>query len=294
MHKIKKIFLMLVLIFIISELILQGTMFIYKIYYISKKPTKGFDNDTFRILCVGESTTYGWPIHGNGYPEQLEQLLNQNIHGRKFKVYNLGVNAITSREIARHFYKNIIDYKPHLTIILLGNNVNEPKRFYLSKDGRIINNILASVINRFYRLKTIKLFIFSCEILKGAINKTLQIERIYTDIYINYRIDTSWEWEEHRANLEYMISIALKNKCKVLICNYFFNSPANTFLRDFAAANNIAFCDNEKIFKEYVGISSDLISEDGWHPNLKGYSVMAKNLYDTIIKYNLHLRVNSN
>jgi lysophospholipase L1-like esterase len=120
-HKIKRVFLRLILIFIISELILQGAVFLYKIYYLSlKRPARYFDSNTFRILCVGESTTFGYPVHGNGYPEQLERLLNQNLRSLRFKVYNLGVCAITSREVAWHFYKNIMDYQPHLVIMLLG------------------------------------------------------------------------------------------------------------------------------------------------------------------------------
>jgi hypothetical protein len=133
------------------------------------------------------------------------------------------------------------------------------------------------------------LFIFLYEISDGALNKTLQINRIYSDIYLTnhapeYSLSPSPE--EQRSNLEYMINIASGNKCKVLICNYF-DSGANDFLRKFSAVNNIPFCDNEKIFKEYRGAASDLISADGWHPNAKGYSMMAQNLYDSLIRHNL-------
>lgn len=271
--KVKKIFGRLILICIISELILRATISLYFIYYtLIARPPCDFDKSTFRVICVGESTTFGHPIHGNGYPEQLEKLLNQNFQHKKFKVYNLGVCAITSKEAARHFYRNIINYKPHLAIILVGNNDNTPVRVY-------------SLINK---LKTIKLLTFAYEILNGLINKTLEIQRVYSDIYVTYCIPDYIHWREqdHRPHLEYIIDIATKNGCRVLICNYF-NSIANTFLRDFSTVNNIPFCDNEKAFKEYRDPPLDLISEDGWHPSYKGYSIIAQNLYDTILKNNL-------
>jgi lysophospholipase L1-like esterase len=284
-HKIKKVFLRLILIFIISELILQGTVFLYKIYYLSlRKPAGYFDDNAFRIICVGESTTYGWPVHGNGYPEQLERLLNQHMPSRQFEVYNLGVCAITSREVAWHFNKNIMDYQPHLVIILLGNNVNNSLKLHYPS-----NNVLIWAVNQFYRLKTVKLFVFLCEISEGALNKTLQVYRIYSDIYLtnhNPASSLSLAREEQRSNLEYIINIALSNKCKVLISNYF-DSGANDFLRTFSAVHNIPFCDNERIFKEYRGAASDLISADGWHPNSKGYLFMAQNLYVGLIRHNL-------
>lgn len=92
-------------ILVITELILRGTIFLYYLYCVSVvKPAKDLDKDAFRIICVGESTTFGWPVHGNGYPEQLEQLLNKNSSHKRFQVFNLGVCAVTSQEIARHFY----------------------------------------------------------------------------------------------------------------------------------------------------------------------------------------------
>lgn len=102
---------------------LRATASLYCLWYATiARPQINFNYKTFNIICVGESTTFGHPVHGNGYPEQLEKILNNNFHDRQFKVFNFGVCAITSSEIARHFYKNIIDYRPKLAIILTGNN----------------------------------------------------------------------------------------------------------------------------------------------------------------------------
>lgn len=279
LNQIKKI----IFVFLIIELILRGAIALYTLYYlVIAKPPADFEKSAFRILCVGESTALGHPVNGNGYPEQLERLLNQKASGRKYKVYNLGVCAITSKEIARHFYKNVINYKPHLAIILAGHNDNTPLRACASK------GLTCLLVNSLSNLKIIKLFNFSYEIVNGLINRKLEIHRTYSDIYLSYNVPNyiDWEGSDHRKNLEYMINVALKNKCKILLCNYF-QSGANSFLRKLAVEKNIPFCDNEKVFEEYRGLSSDLISEDGWHPNAKGYAIMAKNLYEIIVKNRL-------
>lgn len=267
---------------------LRCAAFLYVAYYIEfKKPNRRLGAGTYRILCIGESTTKG-PKDGNGYPEQLERMLNTNFPDKRFRVFNLGVPAVTSTEIARHFKKNIIDYKPDLVILLVGNNDNKPRMFYVLDNGRALNKILNYAVNEMNELKIVKLSKFSYEILVGALNNTLDLQRMYSDIYINFKMPnhSCWLKQEHRKNLEYMTGVAIENKCKVLICNYFY-SPANIFLREFSRDNNIPFCDNQKIFKGYKNARFKLISEDGWHPNVKGYSIIAKNLLDAIVENNL-------
>lgn len=287
--KVRRIFLDVFLILIISEMILRCVAFFYLMYYTSRRiPSVKPDEKSFRIICVGESTTAGYPVTGKGYPEQLEQLLNRNSYGEKFRVFNLGVCAITSREIARHFYKNIIDYQPQLVIILAGTNNNKPRLFTISKNEKAFDSIFFYFVDKSNELKTFKLLKLSYEVLSGLVEKTFYIQRIHEDFYITYRIRNYpfFDEQEVRKDLEYMTDVALKNGCKVLICNYFHRSQVNIFLKEFARDRNIPFCDNEKIFKEYPDPYS-LTSQDSFHPNFKGYSFMAQNLYNTIIQYGL-------
>lgn len=192
---------------------------------------------------------------------------------------NLGVCAITSEEVARHFHRNMATYKPNLAIILVGNNNNYP---------RLVPELeKTSFFQMLKRLKICRVILFSYQFLNGLFNKTLTIHRIYSDIYISYEGIKNLPLTskgELANNLNYMLTIAAKNRCKVIICNYF-HSSSNGYLRDFAVKENIPFCDNEKLYSS--GGHSDWISEDGWHPSFKGYSAIAQNLYDTIEKYNL-------
>jgi lysophospholipase L1-like esterase len=52
---------------------------------------------TFRILCIGESTTAGFPFVSQvPFPVQLRELLAHAYPGRRFEVLNAGISAISS------------------------------------------------------------------------------------------------------------------------------------------------------------------------------------------------------
>ena len=62
---------------ILSELLLRISGFIYQGILFSKDAKNGETEETYTILCLGDSFTFGYGApHGKSYPEQLEQLLN--------------------------------------------------------------------------------------------------------------------------------------------------------------------------------------------------------------------------
>ncbi len=76
---------------------------------------------TFRIVLLGESATYGDPDPTFGFGRYLEVMLRERYPGVKFEIINAGITAINShvilsatRDLARH--------QPDLFIIYAGNN----------------------------------------------------------------------------------------------------------------------------------------------------------------------------
>ena len=56
----------------------------------------------FRILCLGDSHTYGWGVkRREAWPAQLEALLDPPGAPARFEVLNLGVRAATRRSCSR-------------------------------------------------------------------------------------------------------------------------------------------------------------------------------------------------
>jgi tetratricopeptide (TPR) repeat protein len=74
---------------------------------------------TYRIMCLGESTTAGGT---DSYPSQLEEILNQRNTGIKFSVINKGVSGTTSFCILSNLEDNLSKYKPDMIITMMGIN----------------------------------------------------------------------------------------------------------------------------------------------------------------------------
>lgn len=89
-------------------------------------------DDAFRIMCFGDSYTYGkgsWPV-------LLEEILNQRQNGKKIKVYNFSYPDYNSTMIVRKLKKTIVAVKPAVVIIMTGrlDNWNTNTREPLSEE----------------------------------------------------------------------------------------------------------------------------------------------------------------
>ncbi len=78
------------------------------------------DTDTYKILCVGESTT---AMGGkNAYPQQLERILNNRISHNKISVINKGIPGHTTTSILDEIKENIKNNNPDMVIAMMGIN----------------------------------------------------------------------------------------------------------------------------------------------------------------------------
>lgn len=87
-------------------------------------PFKKPDN-TFRVLFLGESTTYGMyiPKADETHPAFVEKLFAQNPVGKqRVEVINAGVPSATSAEMILHYHFKYSFFKPDLVVIDLGGN----------------------------------------------------------------------------------------------------------------------------------------------------------------------------
>lgn len=77
---------------------------------------------TYRIFCLGESTTEGFPYGLNvSFPDFLYTRLNTLFPGKNIEVINLGISAISSYAVW-DFTRELLDYAPDLLLIYLGHN----------------------------------------------------------------------------------------------------------------------------------------------------------------------------
>ncbi|MEN8161441.1 MAG: GDSL-type esterase/lipase family protein, partial [Myxococcota bacterium] len=79
-------------------------------------------SETYTILCLGDSHTYGAPLpRDESYPSQLQARLDAAFPG-DYRVINLGAPGANSAMVARHFAENVRRHRPDLVILWVGVN----------------------------------------------------------------------------------------------------------------------------------------------------------------------------
>lgn len=100
------------------------------------------EKSAFRILCLGESTTFGF---ADSYPSQLQEILNQRNLGIKFSVINKGLPATTTSAIRAQLPENLKQYQPDMVITMIGiNDSGSPLCYrgdYCRKIGFFLKNL---------------------------------------------------------------------------------------------------------------------------------------------------------
>jgi len=82
-------------------------------------------SSVFRIVCLGDSWTFGWNVgQDDAYPQVLKALLGQEFPEANFEVFNLGVGGYTSLNELNLLETRVLDFKPDVAVI--GVAMNEP------------------------------------------------------------------------------------------------------------------------------------------------------------------------
>jgi lysophospholipase L1-like esterase len=86
---------------------------------------------TYRVLCVGGSTTFGAGILGdeNTWPERLEARLSPALPDRRIEVWNAGVPGYTTAENVIYLSLRLVDFRPDLVVLYEGYNDFKPNRY---------------------------------------------------------------------------------------------------------------------------------------------------------------------
>ncbi len=107
----------------ILEIGLQAVALVVPAYLTRAGGPAPYGDGRFRILCIGDSNTYGAGVaRSDAYPAQLEQLLNGSSDEPRFAVVNLGVPGSNSAQVLHRLPDYIDLYEPDLMIVLIGVN----------------------------------------------------------------------------------------------------------------------------------------------------------------------------
>jgi len=82
-------------------------------------------SSVFRIICLGDSWTFGWNVgQHQAYPQALKALLGREFSEGNFEVFNFGVGGYTSLNGLRLLKTIALDLNPD--VIVIGFAMNEP------------------------------------------------------------------------------------------------------------------------------------------------------------------------
>ncbi|HTY38477.1 MAG TPA: tetratricopeptide repeat protein [Bacteroidota bacterium] len=83
---------------------------------------KAKGENTFRIFCLGESSTLGYPYMFNGsFPSLLRDRLQATWPQKNVEVINLGITAVSSYTVA-DFVHELVNYQPDALLVYCGHN----------------------------------------------------------------------------------------------------------------------------------------------------------------------------
>jgi lysophospholipase L1-like esterase len=83
----------------------------------------GEGGEPIRILCVGDSHTYGQGVERHEtYPAQLEVELQKRYPEIEFQVLNLGIRGVNAAYVAKRLEAQILRLEPALVIVWVGTN----------------------------------------------------------------------------------------------------------------------------------------------------------------------------
>jgi tetratricopeptide (TPR) repeat protein len=133
--------------------------------YTEQTFEKAKSDKTYRIFCLGESTTYGFPYPPNiNFPVFLKQRLQTIFPDRNFEVINVGVTAISSYAVA-DFVKELVNYQPDLFLLYMGHNEFYGALGSASTEGLGRNRVL---IKLNLSLQRFKLYVLARDLVVGA------------------------------------------------------------------------------------------------------------------------------
>lgn len=93
------------------------------------------ESGTYRIVFIGDSTTFGWGVNQDErFSELLQKRLNVEAKCNRYEIINLGIPGYTSLHALHSFTRFAIPYSPDLVICSFGANDSKP----ITKNGKKI------------------------------------------------------------------------------------------------------------------------------------------------------------
>jgi len=225
-------------------------------------------DNSFRIVVLGDSYTFGWGIELNEtYSKVLERLLNERDNDLKYEVLNFGVPGYNAAEKVEMLKYSAMKFDPDLIIFQ-----------YLIDD--IINKAEFKQIER----EEMQEYAKESGVSIDEISE-IQIQMVHTRAYNKYldglrgdKFDEAWKLVE--KSLKELNSITLN---KTVLFWVDMKGPQLTRLNKICHDYGWSIIDERKYLLEFQEDERLIVHPKDPHPNAPANNLIAKEIYDKLI-----------
>ncbi len=229
---------------------------------------------TFRIFCLGGSTTAGFPFDCQvPFPVQLRYLLSQSFPDYEFEVINAGISAVNSFTVI-DLLPEILGHEPDLLLIYMGHN-----EFYgaYGSASTISAGAGAGYIRFYLKLQKLRLVqmlkramsAFGSSEVENSGGRTL-MAAVVQDQHIPYRSEKYMRTlANFRENLGMILEMCRREDVPVAVSNLVSNvRDLEPFADDLSAE---LAADQQREYREAVAQGDSLLENQLYEPGLAAY-----------------------
>ena len=260
--------------------------------------------NVFRIVCLGDSSTFGWGVNQNErFSHFLEERLNSEQNKIRYEVLNFGIPGYTTYHGMAVFNRYALKYSPDMVILSFGAN-----------DGKPVPEAAKKILKQKPWAESLKYFLWNFKtykllrkILLSKVNPFDKLKQKDSEKVPKEPFNTL---EEFRKNIEYIIDRGKKRGIQTVllgICcpvDYLAKMSAigkrkGAVMIDgmHALIQNIPLIQEGKKYREMAGYYRELYGEnilkerrilyvtnDTCHPNVIGHKIIADILFERVFK----------
>ncbi len=233
---------------------------------------------TFRIICVGDSVTFGVPVTlntvENTFAKQLERLIDDRLGKDKVQVMNAGTPGYTSFQGLRQLKHHLLTYKPDLLIIQYGLNDSSPAVGQTDKEQMTRSEATLSLYNLLSKSALCCAVVTFLRQHRGNVEMANDgLQRVPPVDFKKNALVFKALGRLHGFECLFIRPVRFENGVLSTIESH--QPPANSKIVDMLSA-----------FRKYSGSTADLF-HDNCHLTPEGHALLAAAIFDAFQKYDL-------
>lgn len=256
---------------------------------ISAKKSPG----TFRILCVGDSYTFGTGVAAEDtYPKQLERMILSRFPGRRVEVLNFGTPGFNTAQEAESLKEQGLALEPEIIVLA----------FTVANDAEMVSNpipVRFGLVNRVKDLfRPLHLFQFGATYyyalsgraahrVPGAEEPDPRARRLAVSRWAYS--DANPGWRASRAALDEIARLAERRGTRLLVMIFPILEFFDEYPYSFAHSAVAAAVDGRAQLLDLLPYLSGLRGEETWinsvdpHPNRRTHALAARALMERLL-----------